>query len=378
MAGLAEIAAKLGRLKRQLAAHAETPADEGRMKEVTGFGANPGALRMLTYAPEGLPPGAPLVVVLHGCGQRAEAHASTAGWLTLAEQYGFAVLAPEQAPTNNPNRCFNWFEPEDTARGEGEAASIHAMVGRCIAQHKLDRRRVFVTGLSAGGAMAAVMLAAYPETFSAGAVIAGLPYGAARNLREALTLMHSPQELGDGQLGALIHGAAPAGGRLPRVSVWHGDLDQTVNHRNGAHSARQWAAAHGLAPEPDEVEVLPRRIRSVWRTPDGETVIESNLVPGLGHGTPLASTGEDGLGSPAPFMIEAGVSSSLEVARFWGLAPAAAEEPVATPHDAPAQARHPALAAWTVPAGFAAPTPHQAPFDVQAAITRALKNAGLM
>lgn len=95
----------------------------GEMSETISFGRNPGGLVMRSYVPEGLEPGAPLVVVLHGCTQDAEAHAGAAGWLSLADRLGFAVLAPQQVAANNANRCFNWFEPGDTRRGAGEPAS---------------------------------------------------------------------------------------------------------------------------------------------------------------------------------------------------------------------------------------------------------------
>ncbi len=179
------------------------------MTEVTGFGFNPGSLRMLSHAPADLPPMAPLVVVLHGCTQTAEAFAAGSGWLALADRHGFAVLAPEQVQANNPNRCFNWFAPDDVERGRGEAASIVAMVGHAIARHGLDPSRVFVTGLSAGGAMTLAMLASYPDVFAAGAVVAGLPFGVARNVQEAMRAMHRADGRGGAALGDLVRNAGP-------------------------------------------------------------------------------------------------------------------------------------------------------------------------
>ena len=295
---------------------------DGGFTEVRGFGFNPGGLRMLAYVPEDLPANAPLVVVLHGCTQRAGAHARAAGWVTLAERLGFAVLAPEQDCANNPNRCFNWFEPGDITRGSGEAASIHAMVGRMVRTHGLDAGRVFVTGLSAGGAMATVLLATYPETFAAGSVVAGLPFGVAGNMQEAFAAMHGASRLDSEHLGAKVSDAAPTPRRRPRLAIWHGQSDSTVASSNAQTLARQWAALHELDEQPDEVRVRGRWTRSVWRAPDGEVLIEMNLLAGLGHGTPLAAGGHDPIGETAPFMIEAGVSSALETARFWGLAPA--------------------------------------------------------
>src|ERR1700741_4421821 len=125
-----------------------------RLRELTGFGRNPGNLRMFAYAPERLPPDAPLVVALHGCTQTADEYDRGTGWSSLADRLGFAVVYPQQQPTNNPKSCFSWFLPGDITRGHGEALSIKAMVEHAITTFAADRRKIFVTGLSAGGAMA--------------------------------------------------------------------------------------------------------------------------------------------------------------------------------------------------------------------------------
>jgi poly(3-hydroxybutyrate) depolymerase len=157
--------------------------------ETTGFGSNPGDLRMFSFVPGKLQPAPALVVVLHGCGQTAAGYDLGAGWSTIAKRYGFALLMPQQQSSNNVNGCFNWFNPEDTARERGEACSIRQMIARMVGDAGIDPHRIFVTGLSAGGAMTSVMLATYPEVFAAGAVIAGLPFGVATNVREALNGM---------------------------------------------------------------------------------------------------------------------------------------------------------------------------------------------
>jgi poly(hydroxyalkanoate) depolymerase family esterase len=138
-----------------------------RLTEVTGFGSNPGALRMFEYVPTDPEPA--LVVVLHGCTQTAASYDFGAGWPTLADRHGFVLLLPEQQPANNAKNCFNWFLAGDIERGRGEAMSIRQMGEKMIVDHGIDRRRVFVTGLSAGGAMTSVMLATYPDVFAAGA-----------------------------------------------------------------------------------------------------------------------------------------------------------------------------------------------------------------
>src|ERR1700760_1068772 len=133
------------------------------------FSPNPGNLRAFTAPPHGK--GQPLVVLLHGCGQTAAGYDGGAGWSDLAAQRGFAVLAMEQKAANNPGTCFDWFLPEDIRRGEGEVESIAAAVRQFAGEHAIDPSRIFITGLSAGGAMTAAMLACYPETFAGGAII---------------------------------------------------------------------------------------------------------------------------------------------------------------------------------------------------------------
>lgn len=341
MAGLGETIERLVRARRDHALRASPPRP-ARMKPIADFGDNPGALRMWLYAPPDLGRRPPLVVVVHGCGQRAEAFASDGGWLALARRLGFAVLAPEQGMLNNLNVCFNWFAPDDVTRGQGEAASIAAMVAHAVGLLGLDPERVFVTGLSAGGAMAAALLATYPELFAGGAIIAGIPYGVARSLQDGLKIM----QRGDGRsrrdLGALAREAGPRDFRRPlRLSIWQGEADMVVNPVNGRALADQWTEALGLPLAPDEEIVLPRRRRLVWRGAAGvESVVELNLIADLGHGAPLSTLKAGDVGAPAPFMLEAGISSTLEVAGFWGLgAEAAAEPPVKVSAEPAAVAR---------------------------------------
>jgi poly(hydroxyalkanoate) depolymerase family esterase len=367
-----------------------------RMVETTDFGANPGGLRMLSYRPP-IQDRAPLVVVLHGCTQHAEAFAADGGWLALAERCGFALLAPEQTAANNLNRCFNWFQPEDTTRDHGEAASIAEMIARMLQDGRLDAERVFITGLSAGGAMTAVMLAAYPELFAGGAIVAGLPYGLAHNVQDGLRLMRQADGRGSRELGALVRRAAPKPPRQPRLSIWQGDADHVVNAVNASQIASQWASAYGLAHAPDERQDLPGRKRALWRSPETcEVLIETNLVHGLGHGVPLATREDGGVGAAAPYMPDVGVSSTREIAAFWGIKePLRPQQPKASP-PAPAAAgtrrkpkAAPARARRTPPNNEPAPGPRLGDqvmgsvskfvsADVQAVIAKALRSAGLM
>ncbi|GAA3515334.1 poly(hydroxyalkanoate) depolymerase family esterase [Streptosporangium album] len=138
------------------------PAQAASLVQVGSFGGNPGNLAMYSYRPDGLASGRPLVVLLHGCTQNASGYFSNSGWRKYADQSGFALVVPQTSSSNNSSSCFNWFETGDTTRGQGEAASIRAMVSYAVANYGTDPSRVYVTGLSAGGAMSAVMPATYP------------------------------------------------------------------------------------------------------------------------------------------------------------------------------------------------------------------------
>jgi feruloyl esterase len=305
-------------------AGAASATGDGDLVELAGFGSNPGRLRMLTYVPEGLPLGAPLVVALHGCTQTAAGYDRGTGWSALAAQAGFALLLPEQSQSNNPNRCFNWFDPAHTTRGLGEVRSIHAAVGHLIATRGIDPARVFVTGLSAGGAMASSLLATYPEMFAAGAIIAGLPHGAATSIPEAFEAMATGKPRAAADWAALVRSASRHEGPWPRVSIWHGDADTTVRPANAEQLIRQWGALHGTTGAPDETGGGARRTLA-WRGADGTVVLEHHAIAGMAHGVPLDAVGG---GVAGPFFLSVGVASTTEIAGFFGL-------PVAQPAAAP-------------------------------------------
>lgn len=330
MPGLGDNIAQLVHLRRQRhSAAAAAPAGTAGLGEVRGFGSNPGDLRMLAHIPAGLPPGAPLVVALHGCTQTAASYDAGAGWSRMADRHGFAVLLPDQMRGNNPNTCFNWFQPADVARGGGEAESIRQGIAHMVATHALNPARVHVTGLSAGGGMAAAMLATYPEVFAGGAIIAGLPYGAARTMPEAFEAMGGRRQHTAREWGDLVRAASPHRGPRPRVQIWQGDADTTVRPGNAAELVKQWTNVLGLAAAPDTADRVDGAAHQAWRDAAGSVVLEVFMVPGMGHGTPLhpgAADLDQSLGSPAPYMLDAGISSTWHMARSWGLLTAPAVE----------------------------------------------------
>ncbi|UZK68964.1 PHB depolymerase family esterase [Sphingomonas sp. S1-29] len=361
------MAETIERLRSGLPASSAAPS---RLTPLTGFGANPGALLGYCHVPQQLAPSAPLVVVLHGCTQNAAAYDHGSGWSDLADRHGFAVLFPEQQRSNNANTCFNWFEPQDIRRDAGEALSIRQMVAAMCDAHAIDPRRVYVTGLSAGGAMANVMLATYPDVFAGGAIIAGLPFGTAIGVPQALERMRGQGGATGSDLGALVRAASPHRGPWPTISVWHGASDRTVVPANAAAILDQWRDVHQLGAAPARSGVVDGHRHRVWTDRSGRAVIEEYHIKGFGHGTPLATTGDDACGAVGPHMLEAGISSSVHIARYWGLlregidstAPRAAAAPRATAHVHAAAPRAAASVANSVN-------------DV---IEKALRSAGLM
>lgn len=293
-------------------------AGPGRLGELRAFGHNPGNLRMFAYVPATVSTQPALVVMLHGCAQTAAAYDHGAGWSQLADRHGFILLAPQQRRGNNPNLCFNWFAPEDIARGSGEAESIRQMVEHVTREHGVDRKRVFVTGLSAGGGMASAMLAAYPEVFAGGAIIAGVPHGAAGNLQDALNVMFKAPHVSMRELGNRVRAASRHKGPWPKVSVWHGSADTIVHPANAEHIVNQWLSVHGLCAEPMFEDIVDGHRRQGWWDANGRTVVESYSIANMAHGVPLASSGEHA-GRPGRFMLDAGIPSSLRIAEFWRL-----------------------------------------------------------
>ena len=377
--------------------------------EVTDFGTNPGDLKMFSFVPDDLQPKPALVVVLHGCGQTASGYDLGAGWSSLATRYGFALLMPQQQPSNNANGCFNWFNPEDTARDSGEACSIRQMIARMVGDIGIDQHRIFVTGISAGGAMTSVMLATYPEVFAGGATIAGLPFGVATNMREALSGMFQSPSHPAGELGDLVRKASNHKGPWPKLSVWHGSADRTVNPANADEIVKQWLDVHDLPSAPMSEGTVDGHPHQVWWNAEGETIIESYTITDMAHGTPLGMADNDErYGAQGAFLIEAGISSSYHIANFFGLtewisqpkeasketlkqvSKETAKEPskealkeAARPIPRPSLAPDFTAVLRPLTASSRKPEPPRQPgrgraIDVSAVITRALTAAGLM
>ena len=290
-----------------------------RLSALENFGTDPGSLSADIYIPENFPKNGPLVVVLHGSTQSAESYDIGSGWSTLADECGMALLFPGQRLTNNIIGSFNWFETGDSQRGGGEPLSIRQMIKQVVDDHGIDPSRVFITGMSSGGAMTSVMLATYPEVFAGGAIIAGLPYRSADNMMEAMVRMNGYGSPSDSQLNALVRGASKFTGPWPTISVWHGDSDTTVDNSNASSIVRQWQKIHKVEGSPTRVEMVDGYPREVWCDADGRVVIEYYIIGEMGHGTPISAEGDKGLGEEGKYMLEVGISSTRHIADFWGV-----------------------------------------------------------
>jgi poly(hydroxyalkanoate) depolymerase family esterase len=355
------------------------------LSELTGFGANPGALRGWLYLPDLLARKTPLVVVLHGCTQTAAGYGRGSGWIKLAEQKGFALLFPEQQRSNNANGCFNWFEPADIGRDAGEAQSIAEMIRHVVEAHGLDARRVFITGLSAGGAMANTMLAAYPDLFAGGAIIGGLPHGTATGVAQAFERMQGRNPPTTAKLHSDLKTVSRHTNGLPPISIWHGTHDQTVRPINADQIAEQWRWAHATAAAPSVEETIHGHVRQAWMDKDGKQVVELYRIKGMAHGVPLATGATESLGAAGPFMLEAGISSTARIAAGWGLADASDVEAAelvdeavpATPPSDFDEVIAKAMA-YAKPKRAATKAPPSVHDGVGKVITDALRAAGLM
>ena len=232
---------------------------------------------------------------------------------------GSEMCIRDRRRANNPQRGFNWFRPSDRTRDSGEALSIRQMIDWMISEHGLDRKRVYVTGLSAGGAMTSVLLATYPEVFAGGAIIAGLPFGVATNLVGAIALMTGKLERSSGQLGDEVRAASPHRGPWPKVSIWQGDVDTIVAASNADAITRQWCDVHGLRDDEGLQSQVSGQTRRFWRDSSGREVLETFIIPKMGHAVPVTGKGGQGSGALPPFFEDTGISSASQIAKFWGL-----------------------------------------------------------
>ena len=282
----------------------EPAGPDGRFESRRHVG-RAGTIEYMLYKPASAKPGIPLIVMLHGCTQSPEDFARGTAMNRLADEFSFLVAYPRQIQSANMQKCWNWFQPGHQQRDQGEPALIAGLTRDIVALEDIDAARVYVAGLSAGGAAAAIMADTYPDLFAAVGIHSGLARGAARDLPSALTAMqrgaaHQPTRAG------------PNGGRFVPVITFHGDRDGTVGEINARDIVRAATAmAAPLSVTSETGEANGRRYTRARSIDDrGRVMIEQWTVSGAGH----AWSGGDPAGS---YVDASGPEASRAMLEFF-------------------------------------------------------------
>jgi poly(hydroxyalkanoate) depolymerase family esterase len=260
----------------------------------------------------------PLVVMLHGCAQHAADLAAGTRMNALADEHMFLVAYPEQPASANPQRCWNWYQPQQRVRGQGEPSLIAGITREVMQNYRIDPRRVYVAGISAGGAMALIQAATYPDLYAAVAAHSGVRFAAADNVAQALAAMQGrgadPQLSGDAAFAAMGTHARP----VPLL-LFQGAADALVNAGNVESITAQWLrtlqrAGVAVADTPAAEGIVEHNGRSstraMFRDSAGNVVVERWIVEGLGHAWSGGST-------EGSFSDPLGPDASREIVRFF-------------------------------------------------------------
>ena len=290
--------------ERRLRPSRPPPTPEGARWVTRSFSCGAGERDYKLYIPASRPDATRgLIVMLHGCTQDPDDFAVGTNMNAVAEAHGLLVAYPHQTKSANASACWNWFNPGDQMRDEGEPSIIAGLTQNILAEFDLDRRRVFVAGLSAGGAMATIMGATYPDLFAAIGVHSGLPYRAATDVASAFSAMRG---------AASAEGAGAKDAAVPTI-VFHGTRDRTVHPANAeriVEAARDQRAGEIALEEIRGVEGGRGYVRMIARSTDGAPVVEYWRIEGAGH----AWSGGRHEGS---FADPKGPNASAEMVRFF-------------------------------------------------------------
>jgi len=304
---------------------ASTSSALDTLEQVTSFGSNPGNLEMFRYVPTSMPANAPLVVMLHGCTQTASDF-SAVGIDALADQFKFYVVYAQQQSANNPDECFDWFgqynNPANKAnitRGQGENESIKEMVDKMKADLSVDASRVYVIGFSSGAAMAAVMMAAWPDVFAAGGIDAGIPYNCpSTSNSDVFTCMNPGKTQTPAQWSQAVRAADPSwNGPWPRASIWQGTTDTTVSTSNAVELVKQWTDLHGLGQTPTSSAMDDGQQHDSFADSSGTAQVERWQIAGMSHGFAVDST--TSCGTAGLYIYDEHICEVRHMITFFGL-----------------------------------------------------------
>jgi len=295
-----------------------------KMQEVNSFGSNPGNLTMYQYIPEkGSQQSFSIIVALHGCTQTAEEYNQRSGWTDMGDISQSIIIFPEQRSANNPMMCFNWGgeygDQTNLIRGKGENQSIIQMIEKVKKSYPVDEDKIFIAGFSAGGALAANMLALYPDIFKGGAIMSGIPYRCATSLIESFTCMFQGRDLSAQQWGDLARKGFSYKGQYPKVSLWHGSSDYTVSPTNADQLVKQWQNLHKVTGSVIEDDLGDNHRHLRYLNDRGDNVIHYHLIQGMGHAITVNPNGDFSGGSSGEFGENRGIHSTLVTVQEWGL-----------------------------------------------------------
>ena len=254
-------------------------ASAAALTEVKDYGGSPGGARMFIYVPDKPAAAPPILVAIHYCGGNANAFFTGTGYRQLADKHGFIVIYPQ---TTSSDGCFD-VHSDATLKHDGgsDSGAIAAMVRYTLSQYMGDAGRVYVTGTSSGAMMTNVLLGAYPDVFRGGAPFAGVPYACFAGSGAWNSACSSGQTTKTGmQWGDLVRAAYPGySGPRPRVQLWHGDRDETLNFHNFGEAIKQWTNVLGVSETPTSTEMnAPQQGWTRTRYADASGIVQVEAV----------------------------------------------------------------------------------------------------
>jgi poly(hydroxyalkanoate) depolymerase family esterase len=304
-----------------LAAAPQT-AEAASLTQISNFGSNPGGLNMYSYVPANLPGNAPLVVALHGCTQSANDYYTNSGWPKYADLDKFALVFPEQPSSSNPIlNCFDWGTPSDDGRGQGEALSIYNMIQYAETNYHVNPSRIYITGLSAGAGMTADMLADYPDLFAAGSIDSGPAAQCSTSGITNTNCTSGTTSNSVAQWGNLIKNSDSGySGPYPRVAIWQGSSDTTVNPAELTYNMDGWTNVWGIGQTPSSTQTLTGgTTENIYNDSTGKPAVETYSISGMAHGLAVnPGSGTNQCGSTGTYYLNY-ICSSYYTAHFFGL-----------------------------------------------------------
>ena len=319
---VAAVLAVIAALALALGVSRPAQANSSTLNQISGFGSNPGSLNMYSYVPANLPKGAPLVVALHGCTQNATDYYDDSGWPKYADLDGFAVVFPEQPSLTNPiEDCFDWGTPSDDGRGQGEALSIYQMIQYAETNYGVNAHQIYITGLSAGAGMTADMLADYPDVFAGGAIDSGPAAQCSTSGIYNTNCTSGTTSNSVAQWGSLIKNSDSGyTGTYPRVAIWQGSSDTTVNPAELTYNMDGWTNVWGVGQTPSSTQSLTGgTTENQYDNSSGQAVVATFSVSGMSHGLAVSpGSGANQCGTTGAYFLSY-ICSSYYTLQFWGI-----------------------------------------------------------